>query len=135
MNSYSIKNHFTNTLMPLVAYDISSFDQIAPHKLAPCSKASIFIGYTTNHHGYCCYNLITHNVIILCHVLFYEIEFPFRTDHNLFSTEHIHHNNLPTISSSTCSNHHYLTKNTHLTTHPSLNLNPNSNSNNSAFII
>ncbi|GJT30563.1 ribonuclease H-like domain-containing protein [Tanacetum coccineum] len=48
-----------------------------PHKLAPRTTPSIFLGYPYNHHGYRCLYLNTNKIIISRHVTFDEIVFPF----------------------------------------------------------
>jgi hypothetical protein len=47
-----------------------------PHKLDPHSYYCIFLGYSPNHKGYQCINLLTHQVIISRHVVFDENVFP-----------------------------------------------------------
>ena len=46
------------------------------HKLAPRSTPSLFLGYPTNHKGYCCLDLKTRKIIISRHVVFDESIFP-----------------------------------------------------------
>jgi hypothetical protein len=41
-----------------------------PHKLAPCSSPCIFLGYSPDHKGYRCLDLLTHRIIISRHVVF-----------------------------------------------------------------
>ncbi|GJS20513.1 ribonuclease H-like domain-containing protein [Tanacetum coccineum] len=48
-----------------------------PHKLAPRTTPSIFLGYAYNHRGYRCLNLNTNEIIISRHVTFDETVFPF----------------------------------------------------------
>nr|GEY95805.1 ribonuclease H-like domain-containing protein [Tanacetum cinerariifolium]GEY96469.1 ribonuclease H-like domain-containing protein [Tanacetum cinerariifolium] len=48
-----------------------------PHKLAPRTTPSIFLGYPYNHHGYRCLDLNTNKIIISRHVTFDETIFPF----------------------------------------------------------
>nr|GEX76253.1 ribonuclease H-like domain-containing protein [Tanacetum cinerariifolium]GEX76257.1 ribonuclease H-like domain-containing protein [Tanacetum cinerariifolium]GEX76562.1 ribonuclease H-like domain-containing protein [Tanacetum cinerariifolium] len=48
-----------------------------PHKLAPRTTPSIFLGYPYNHHGYRCLDLNTNKIIISHHVTFDETVFPF----------------------------------------------------------
>ncbi|GKB23075.1 ribonuclease H-like domain-containing protein [Tanacetum coccineum] len=49
----------------------------SPHKLAPRTTLSIFLGYPYNHRGYRCLDLNTNKIIISRHVTFDEIVFPF----------------------------------------------------------
>ena len=53
----------------------------ASHKLAPRSTLCIFLGYTTHHKGCCCLDLISNTAIILHHVTFDEMVFPFTEHH------------------------------------------------------
>ena len=53
----------------------------SPHKLAPRSTRSIFLGYPIDHKGYKCLDLSTHKVILSRHVVFDESTFPFATEH------------------------------------------------------
>ncbi|GJT52593.1 ribonuclease H-like domain-containing protein [Tanacetum coccineum] len=48
-----------------------------PHKLAPCTTPSIFLGYAYNHRRYWCLDLNTNKIIISRHVIFDETVFPF----------------------------------------------------------
>lgn len=48
-----------------------------PHKLAPRSTLSVFLGYPSHHKGYCCLDLATNHLIISRHVTFDESSFPF----------------------------------------------------------
>ena len=48
-----------------------------PHKLAPQSATSVFLGYPSSHEGYCCLDINTHQIIISRHVVFDETTFPF----------------------------------------------------------
>ncbi|GJX96017.1 ribonuclease H-like domain-containing protein [Tanacetum coccineum] len=48
-----------------------------PHKLAPRTTPSIFLGYPYNHRGYRCLDLNTNKIIISRHVTFDETVFPF----------------------------------------------------------
>ncbi|GJV33119.1 ribonuclease H-like domain-containing protein [Tanacetum coccineum] len=48
-----------------------------PHKLAPRTTPSIFLGYAYNHRGYRCLDLNTNKIIISRHVTFDETVFPF----------------------------------------------------------
>ncbi|PKU72953.1 Retrovirus-related Pol polyprotein from transposon TNT 1-94 [Dendrobium catenatum] len=59
----------------------------AAHKLAPRSQECIFLGYSSQHKGYKCYNLHTHKTIMSRHVVFWEQEFPYHTSaHSLDTT-------------------------------------------------
>jgi hypothetical protein len=49
---------------------------IAPHKLAPRSSRCLFLRCSSGHKGYWCLYLLTHRVIISCHVVFDEDVFP-----------------------------------------------------------
>lgn len=50
----------------------SKLSATAPHKLAPCSTACIFLGYPTHHKGYRCLDISTRRLIISRQVLFDE---------------------------------------------------------------
>jgi hypothetical protein len=49
----------------------------AAHKLAPRSTKYIFLGYSVDHKGYQCLDLITNNIVVSQHVVFYEADFSF----------------------------------------------------------
>jgi hypothetical protein len=49
----------------------------SPHKLAPRSTACVFLGYPSFHKGYRCLDLSTRRIMISCHVIFDEFQFPF----------------------------------------------------------
>jgi hypothetical protein len=51
----------------------------APHKLFPRSTRCVFLGYSTDHKGYCCLDLSTNRLIVSRHVVFYEDSFPLAT--------------------------------------------------------
>ncbi|WVZ80008.1 hypothetical protein U9M48_027526, partial [Paspalum notatum var. saurae] len=51
----------------------------APHKLAPRSTWCVFLGYSPDHKGYRCFDLISCRVLISWHVVFDESDFPFST--------------------------------------------------------
>ncbi|KAI0494798.1 hypothetical protein KFK09_024941 [Dendrobium nobile] len=51
----------------------------APNKLAPRSHKCIFLGYSSAHKGYRCYNLTDHKIYISRHVVFHEEIFPYQT--------------------------------------------------------
>jgi hypothetical protein len=51
----------------------------APHKLAPCSTHCVFLGYSPDHKGYRCFDLTSCRVLISCHVVFDESDFPCST--------------------------------------------------------
>jgi hypothetical protein len=55
----------------------------AAHKLLSQSIRCIFLGYSADHKGYRCLNLITNNIVISRHVIFYEADFPFSTSPHL----------------------------------------------------
>ncbi|PKU62451.1 Retrovirus-related Pol polyprotein from transposon TNT 1-94 [Dendrobium catenatum] len=50
----------------------------APNKLSPRSQECVFLGYSTSHKGYKCYNLTTHKIQISRHVVFHETIFPYK---------------------------------------------------------
>ncbi|PKU60143.1 Retrovirus-related Pol polyprotein from transposon TNT 1-94 [Dendrobium catenatum] len=64
----------------------------APNKFAPKSSACVFIGYSSTHKGFRCYNLHTSKILISRHVQFHENIFPF---HNISSSN----SDLPSSSS------------------------------------
>ncbi|PKU73081.1 Retrovirus-related Pol polyprotein from transposon TNT 1-94 [Dendrobium catenatum] len=49
----------------------------ASHKFAPKSSACVFLGYSSSHKGYRCYQLSNQKIIISRHVQFHEHVFPF----------------------------------------------------------
>jgi hypothetical protein len=48
----------------------------APHKLSPRSTRCRFLGYSPDHKGYHFLDLVSHRIIISCHVVFDEDVFP-----------------------------------------------------------
>jgi hypothetical protein len=48
----------------------------APHKLSLRSTPYLFLGYSPDHKGYHCLDLVTHRILISCHVVFDEDVFP-----------------------------------------------------------
>jgi transposase InsO family protein len=52
----------------------------ATHKLAPRSSLCVFLGYSSHHKGYICFDRHTNRTIISRHVIFDETSFPFSTD-------------------------------------------------------
>jgi hypothetical protein len=48
----------------------------APHKLSHRSTRYLFLGYSSDHKGYCCLDLLTHCILISRHVVFYKVVFP-----------------------------------------------------------
>jgi hypothetical protein len=48
----------------------------APHKLVPCFTWCVFLGYSSDHKGYCCLDLSINQLIISRHVIFDEDSFP-----------------------------------------------------------
>jgi hypothetical protein len=46
------------------------------HKLSPRSTRCLFLGYSADHKGYRCLDLVSHRIIISCHVVL---------DENVFS--------------------------------------------------
>lgn len=55
-----------------------------PHKLAPRSTPCSFLGYTSNHHGFRCFDLSTRKILTSHHVVFKDTVFPFKA----FSPNH-----------------------------------------------
>ena len=69
-------------------------------KLEPKSQPCVFLGYSLQHKGYKCMDLVTRKVYISRHVLFYETQFPF---HHISSSSNLmpmsqpsHFNHIPT---------------------------------------
>ncbi|GJS35570.1 retrovirus-related pol polyprotein from transposon TNT 1-94 [Tanacetum coccineum] len=54
---------------------------ITPHRLAPRSTACVFLGPSSDHRGYRCFDLITQRVIISRHINFDEDHFPYSLFH------------------------------------------------------
>uniref|UniRef100_A0A2N9GCC3 Uncharacterized protein n=1 Tax=Fagus sylvatica TaxID=28930 RepID=A0A2N9GCC3_FAGSY len=54
-----------------------------PHKLAFRSKKCIFLGYSSNHHGYHCLDLTTHRIFSSRDVVFNELDFLAKTTPSL----------------------------------------------------
>jgi len=53
------------------------------HKIIFKSKNCIFIGYSLDHHGYKCLDLVTGKVYVSRHLIFYENHFPYKNpDHH-----------------------------------------------------
>jgi hypothetical protein len=48
----------------------------APHKLSPCSIWCVFLGYSADHKGYHCLDLLLNCMIVSRHVIFDEDSFP-----------------------------------------------------------
>jgi hypothetical protein len=55
----------------------------APHKLTPRSTRCVFLGYSTDHKGYCCLDLSTNRLIISRHVVFDDDSFSLAASLNL----------------------------------------------------
>jgi hypothetical protein len=49
---------------------------ITPHKLSPRSTRCLFLGYSPNHKGYRCLDLVSHRILIYRHIVFDEDVFP-----------------------------------------------------------
>jgi hypothetical protein len=67
----------------------------APHKLAPRSCRCVFLGYSSEHKGYRCLDLITNRLLVSWHIVFDESSFPFASSgtplddlDSLFSSSH-----------------------------------------------
>lgn len=56
------------------------------HKLAPHST-HVFLGYSSDHKGYCCLDRSSNRIIISQHVVFDEVAFPFAASHGLTNTD------------------------------------------------
>jgi hypothetical protein len=54
-----------------------------PHKLAPRSTRCVFLGYSADHKGYHCLNLLTNRMIVSRYVVFDEDNFPLAASPNL----------------------------------------------------
>ncbi|PKU68172.1 Retrovirus-related Pol polyprotein from transposon TNT 1-94 [Dendrobium catenatum] len=52
----------------------------SPNKLSPRSQECILVGYSSQHKGYRCFHPPTKRIIISRHVVFYEDQFPYRTN-------------------------------------------------------
>ncbi|WVZ17679.1 hypothetical protein V8G54_010661 [Vigna mungo] len=52
------------------------------HKLQARSTPCAFLGYPSHHRGYKCYDLLSGKIIISCHVIFDETQFPFSKIHD-----------------------------------------------------
>lgn len=49
-----------------------------PHKLAPRSRSCVFLGYSMSHRVFCCLDRFTKQVFISRHVIFDELNYPFK---------------------------------------------------------
>jgi hypothetical protein len=47
-----------------------------PHKLSPCYTRCLFLGYSRDHKGYRCLDLLSHRIIISRHVVLTKMFFP-----------------------------------------------------------
>lgn len=80
-----MKSHTLNSLkshhptLTFVYLDASAILIFPPHKLSPHSAPCIFLRYPSNHRGYQCFNLATHQIIISRHVTFDVHSFPYRS--------------------------------------------------------
>jgi hypothetical protein len=59
----------------------------APHKLVPRSTRCLFLGFSSDHKGYCCLNLSTNHLIVFRHVVFDEDSFPLAASPNLIDLD------------------------------------------------
>ncbi|PKU82870.1 Retrovirus-related Pol polyprotein from transposon TNT 1-94 [Dendrobium catenatum] len=76
-----LSNEFTSFF--LRTFGCLCFPWLRPYtstKLDPRSQECVFLGYSTSHKGYKCYNLTTHKIHISRHVVFHEQTFPYKTD-------------------------------------------------------
>jgi hypothetical protein len=55
----------------------------APHNLSPCSTRCVFLGYSADHKGYHCLDLLTNSLIVSRHVVFDEDSFPLAASSSL----------------------------------------------------
>jgi hypothetical protein len=76
-----------------------------PHKLSPRSTRCVFLGYSTDHKGYHCLNLLTNHLIVSRHVVFDEDSFPLAASPSLTDLDFLRESS-PTV----------FTIGTHLTT-------------------
>lgn len=55
------------------------------HKLEFCSHPGIFLGYSSNYHGYRCLDPVTGNISVAQTVVFDELSFPFSSRHSPYT--------------------------------------------------
>ena len=80
--------HKTPNYHHLCVYECLCFPYLCPYmanKLSYRSAPCVFFKFSSPHKGYGCLDISTRCIYILCHVLFHEHYFPFRTSTNYSS--------------------------------------------------